>query len=346
MDEELTNLVKKMVIDLGASEVGIVSTEMILNGPDTIDLTYPLKTAKSAITFAVSLNQDLIDEYLGKVNQKMNLNKIRTTTFAGGIGLELEGLIRQLGYDAVALNPNYVYRFDSENGLDDRKPPLSHIFLGLISGVGFLGHNGLLITKKDGAAIVLSTVVTSAELIPTKPLNPKDNYCDKCNLCVGACIPKYLNKNEVEISLNNLKYKTREYKNKKRCVLVCAGYTGLNPSKKWSTWSSGRFDVLDNDEELVESIKQHVPAYLKRKRNAGVFYHPLAPGYQMEYSCSTCQLICHPDKDIRKKRYNLIRSSGVVIEDEIGNRMAISPEKAEKYINSLDKDRKKLFVDE
>ncbi|MDR2873620.1 MAG: epoxyqueuosine reductase [Methanobrevibacter sp.] len=345
MEKELTELIKKMVIDLGASEVGIVSKKMVENEVDTIDLTYTLKNAKSAIVFAVPLNQELIDDYLSKKNQKLNLNKIRTTTFAGGIGLEVASLLKQLDYDAVPLAPNYVYRKDSPNGLDDRKPPLSHIFLGLISGVGFMGHSGLLLTKEHGSAVVLSTVVTDAELISTKVLDHKDNYCDKCNLCSNNCIPKYLNKKETTIKLNNIKYKTREYRNKKRCVLVCAGYTGLDSSKKWSSWSSARFEVPKTDEEIVESIKNHVPAYLKRKRNAGVFYHPLAPGYQMEYSCSTCQFICNPDKQTRANRYKLIRNSGVVVEDEKGNRKAVAPEDADKIINKMYKKRRELFVD-
>jgi len=345
MDKELTDLIKKMAIDLGASNVGIVNKENCEDGPDTVDLSYILDDAKSAIVFAVPLNQNLIDDYLSKKNQDLNLNKIRTTTFTGGIGLEIANFLEQLNYKAIPLAPNYVYRKDSPNGLDDRKPPLSHIFLAIIGGIGFLSHSGLLITEKEGSAIVLSTVVTNADLIATEALDPKDSYCDKCNLCSSICIPQYLNTEEVEIELNGDSYKTRKYNEKKRCVLVCAGYSGLHPSKKWSTWSSARFEIPEKDGDFPPTVKKLVPAYLERKRNAGVFYHPLAPGYQMEYSCSSCQFICHPNKDVRNSRYKSLIKSGVIIEDEEGNRRPVSPEEAETIISKMSKKQQKLFID-
>ncbi|KZX16574.1 epoxyqueuosine reductase [Methanobrevibacter cuticularis] len=346
MDKEITELVKSMALDLGACEVGIVSQEMAKNGPDTVDLSYVLDTAKSAIVFAVPFDQRLIEPYLSKENQDLNLNKIRTTTFAGGIGLEIASLLDQLDYDAVATAPNYAYRKDAPNGLDERKPPLSHIFLGVMSGVGFLGHSGLLLTKNEGSAIALATVVTNADLIPSKQLPAEENYCDKCNLCTAVCMSKYLNKENIKLDIGGEEYETRKYNEKKRCVLVCAGYCGLHPSKKWSTWSSARFKIPGDDENIVPSILKYKPAYLERKRNAGVFYHPLAPGYQMEYSCSNCQFICHPDKKTRKNRYKSLIKSGVVIEDENGDRKAVTNEEAEKFIANIPNDRKKLFVDE
>jgi hypothetical protein len=42
------------------------------------------------------------------------------------------------------------------------------------------------------------------------------------------------------------------------------------------------------------------------------------PGYDVEYSCSHSQLVCYPDFEVRKKRYNMITTSGVVVQDEDG----------------------------
>ncbi len=52
------------------------------------------------------------------------------------------------------------------------------------SGVGFYGKNTMLITRKHGSWVVLGTLVTTAELEPTAPL---DLDCGSCRLCIDAC---------------------------------------------------------------------------------------------------------------------------------------------------------------
>jgi epoxyqueuosine reductase len=52
------------------------------------------------------------------------------------------------------------------------------------SGVGFYGKNSLLITRRHGSWVVLGTLVTTAELEPTPPL---DLDCGSCRLCIDAC---------------------------------------------------------------------------------------------------------------------------------------------------------------
>ena len=52
------------------------------------------------------------------------------------------------------------------------------------SGVGFYGKNTLLITRRHGSWVVLGTLVTTAELEATPPL---DLDCGSCRLCIDAC---------------------------------------------------------------------------------------------------------------------------------------------------------------
>jgi epoxyqueuosine reductase len=55
---------------------------------------------------------------------------------------------------------------------------------GARSGVGFYGKNTMLITRRFGSWVVLGTLVTTAELEPTTPL---DAGCGSCTLCIDAC---------------------------------------------------------------------------------------------------------------------------------------------------------------
>jgi epoxyqueuosine reductase len=52
------------------------------------------------------------------------------------------------------------------------------------AGVGFYGKNTLLITRRFGSWVVLGTLVTTAELEPTPPL---ELDCGSCTLCIEAC---------------------------------------------------------------------------------------------------------------------------------------------------------------
>jgi epoxyqueuosine reductase len=52
------------------------------------------------------------------------------------------------------------------------------------AGVGFYGKNTMLITRKHGSWVVLGTLVTTAEVDATQPL---DLDCGSCTLCIDAC---------------------------------------------------------------------------------------------------------------------------------------------------------------
>ena len=52
------------------------------------------------------------------------------------------------------------------------------------SGVGFYGKNTMLITRTHGSWVVLGTLVTTAEIESTPPL---DLDCGSCRLCIDAC---------------------------------------------------------------------------------------------------------------------------------------------------------------
>ena len=61
--ERLTNTVKDLVKGGGAIAAGIVTTETLKGGPPSTDLSYVLPEAKSAVVFAVPLDQDAIESF-------------------------------------------------------------------------------------------------------------------------------------------------------------------------------------------------------------------------------------------------------------------------------------------
>jgi epoxyqueuosine reductase QueG len=330
---------------LGVRAVGIVTTEMLEGGPPSTDLIYVLPNAKSAISFAVPLNQDFIDSWFNKQSHEAHFqNNIHTNVVASGISLELANYLNQKGYPSVPLTANMTYRTDTKTGRYDEIPPISHRYLAVRSGVGFFGLSGNVLTKEDGAAIILGSVVTEAELIPTDPIPADDNYCDECKLCKAACASGYIDGEErVNVAMGDMEFSYSKKHTHSRCDYVCGGFTGLHQSGKWSTWSPGRFPIPEKDEDFYPALVKNVGRYLKRPKPERTLFNVLMPGDKLELTCGNCQLICHPDREIRKSRYKMLVESGVVVQNPDGSLEALPSEEAEKRIESMDTKTRALY---
>ena len=68
---------------------------------------------------------------------------------------------------------------------------LPHKTVALNAGLGFIGKNNLLVTKKYGCAVLFGKVLTTAPFATTsvQPIQPS---CGDCTACVDACTPKAL----------------------------------------------------------------------------------------------------------------------------------------------------------
>jgi epoxyqueuosine reductase len=86
---------------------------------------------------------------------------------------ELRGLLDELGR---RLGGEYRVFVDANQHVDREAAARS--------GVGFYGKNTMLITRRFGSWVVLGTLITTAELEPTPPL---DADCGSCTLCIDAC---------------------------------------------------------------------------------------------------------------------------------------------------------------
>jgi epoxyqueuosine reductase QueG len=81
--EKITGRVKDLAKCYGAGVVGIVTTEMLAGGPPSTDLAYVLPNAKSAVSFAVPLDQKFIDSWFNKQSHADHLrNSIQSAVSA------------------------------------------------------------------------------------------------------------------------------------------------------------------------------------------------------------------------------------------------------------------------
>jgi len=129
-----------------------------------------------------------------------------------------------------------------------------------------------------------------------------DKHAPKMEYRIGIDLLLKRNKMIIGNGWDGISYSKRRHHN--RCDYVCGGFTGLHRSARWSTWSPGRFPVPEADEEFLPAIIHAAGPYKKRPREAGGFYHFLMPGNRIAFTCCNCMLICHPDREVRKKGKN------------------------------------------
>ncbi|MBI9085999.1 MAG: epoxyqueuosine reductase [Desulfobacterales bacterium] len=338
-------MVKEMAKCLGVTRVGIATRKTLAGGPPSTDLTYVLDEAESAVCFALPLNPDYIEPYLRKEDHGSHYtDNIRTNTLASGIGLEMANFLKQKGFPSVPLAANLEYRTETPNGILDEMPPIAMRYLAVRSGVGHFGRSGNVIDTVHGAAIILGAVVTAAKLDSTPPLPEEDNYCDGCRLCDKACASGFMSPDETTtVTMGGVSFSYARRRSHHRCDYVCGGFAGLHPSGRWSTWSPARFPIPEKDEDFLPAIITALKPFLNRPEASERFFSILVPGHKLELTCGNCQLVCHPDKDLRKRRYRMLADSGVVIQFPDGSRRAVTPEEAEAHLAAMDEKTRALY---
>ena len=330
----------------GACAVGIATVETLEGGPESTDITQLLPGARSAISFAYSLDTDLIDLYLSKKDRiSHERNNIDVNNIVSGAALNLAGFIEMKGHKSVPVIANNYYRSDTPGGLLDMLPDISLRYLAVRSGVGCFGLSGNVIIPEHGATVILGAVITTAEFEPTPPLAPEKNYCDGCKLCMASCASGTMDpEKRTTVTLGDEDFEYSKRRSYLRCEYVCGGFTGLHPSGKWSTWSPGRFEIPDEDEAFGPALMNSLAKYGEWPGMGGGYYHSLSP-YKMFITCGNCQLVCHPQKEERRRRYQLLKEGGVVVQNENGSLEAVSPEKAAHKMKAMDPQRRAVYED-
>ncbi|MBW2613521.1 MAG: epoxyqueuosine reductase [Deltaproteobacteria bacterium] len=345
--ERLSNTVKDLAVGGSAVAVGIATTKTLEGGPPSTDLNCFLPEARSAVVFALPLDQGAIEAFLKKEDMAAgNVDNRRTNTMASGIALEMAEYLNMKGYESVPITANAVYRKDVPGGAYAEIPPISHRYLAVRSGVGHFGISGNIIMDKYGAGTILASVLTQAELIPTDPLPREDNYCDECGLCRAACASGLMSGDEkTTVTLGGIEFSYAKRLSYSRCDFVCGGFSGLHKSGNWSTWSPARFPIPEKDEEFLPALLGAVEPFRNRiKPDFGCnIYHPLVPGNRLEFTCGHCQFICHPDKKVRQDRYKMLTTSGVAIQEADGYVKAVHPDEAREHLDKLDPETRALY---
>jgi epoxyqueuosine reductase len=164
---------KDKLQDLGASTVGFSNVGDKLQGN--------LSRLPYAISVVVRLSDFIIDEIADKPTFTY-FHHYRTVNFLiDQILLRGMLLLQEKGYKALAVPASQTV-----NDLEDKYSGIFPHKTGAVNaGLGWIGKNGLFISRDYGPRVRLGTLLTDMELVAgNKRL---EDCCGQCKLCVSSC---------------------------------------------------------------------------------------------------------------------------------------------------------------
>ncbi len=87
--------------------------------------------------------------------------------------------------------------------------PVLERALGRLSGIGWIGKNSMLISRKYGSFFFIGTIITDANLVYDQPIN---EYCGSCTKCIDACPTGAIIAGKIVDSRKCISYQTIENK--------------------------------------------------------------------------------------------------------------------------------------
>ncbi len=318
--------IKSTALREGAIRVGIARREAFSEAPPSADMCYEKPWANAVVSFAVPLGIHWIEDFLGKVT-RLEFKKVLFENYhkVYRIGALIEERLKKAGFEAHNIVPNGLYRpdhsFEKTIPDPDLKPPLSLRYMAVGAGVGTFGWSGNVMVPGAWSNVYLGGVLTDALLVPDSPLEEK--LCDNCRICTQVCPTGFMDpKEKTIVKIGGREYVYNKKRGDYRCFIGCGGYTGTSRDGKWSSWSTGK-TVLPEDDSLLPGLYARLrddPTNIMAAKNTtfgskGVLDRSLE---NTNPTCAHCSTVCSGPVEVRRELMSLLFTSGIVEKDKNG----------------------------
>jgi len=166
-------------------------SELYTRGADfvkTVDISMLSETENMGYSVAILIGIVLSPDYIFRLSKE---NRLDHSEFgeaehrADELAEWSADFIISKEYDALAQSERSLLA----NGLYDeatKTTPLPHKAIALLSGLGWIGKDNLLVTKEYGSAFCMCTILTNAPL-PTENKPILVSKCGDCTVCKDIC---------------------------------------------------------------------------------------------------------------------------------------------------------------
>jgi epoxyqueuosine reductase QueG len=219
MNKMLTEEVKFKARQLGAKLVGIASADNFEGVPEGFHPRDTMKDATCVIVMGVPLLYGVVEKatpfkpyetYIhehnwkwGMPNRSYAMQYVSLNAKSDLMTQELSYMLEDKGYHCFPIpmstpcagmgtEPSVAQVEYTSEGMEKYlRGDISHRHAAVIAGLGEFGLNNMLLTPEYGPRVRLTSVITTAPLVPDKPFSGK--VCigkqdpNKCKACVKAC---------------------------------------------------------------------------------------------------------------------------------------------------------------
>ncbi len=179
----------------------IISEEIVAKGADQVHFVdisdinaFTLVKYNYAILIVKFLSPQFIQNvtrnpaYVADLKKKGDFSNdefTQTEKETDAIADYLSSYLNQKGFTSFSQSENNLlnhHHYDEQN----MTAPLPHKTIALRANLGWIGKNNLLVSKKYGCAISMSSVLTNAP-VRSNPFDLPKYDCGNCNSCVQIC---------------------------------------------------------------------------------------------------------------------------------------------------------------
>ena len=277
-NEELTQQIIDLALELGADKVGIADTERAEEPPHGHgDPQNIIKGSKTAISIIMAIpdgtidcdhTDDLIHGGVYVHTQHLIYQELDR------IALKIAKFLEKKGYNATPITSNMPQ--------DEKRyvGTISHRYIAQLAGLGEIGHSNLFLTKEWGPRVALTTIVTDAPLKAGEP-DLIDKVCLKCYECVERCPSNAISRDNYPPYNFNLN----------RCFWGVQGWVRLtkveSPPKDWVEARPTATIMIPKYEQKYPQIKE----YQEWADRLGDFPY-----------CSICMRVCKVGTKAKSKK--------------------------------------------
>jgi len=176
LQQQLTTAVKKRLTLKKASIIGIADLSILADYDYNLSV---LKGFSRAVSIGLKLSDDIIDNLIDGPTKEYAAHYTEINAKLDELASDLVVFLNEKGYKSKAIEASKVY--DKQT----HRANFPHKTAAVLSGIGWIGKNDLLITSDYGPRVRLATVLTTAPLIAGIP--QKKSQCGSCMECVKVC---------------------------------------------------------------------------------------------------------------------------------------------------------------
>lgn len=184
-------------------DINLFKTQNAISDIRVVDIASLEFIENKGFPYAILIIKVLPPEYIAKLNANDKTDYsifIEYEKETDRLADELTLLIQEAGYKAISQSENAI---DLRNEYNEKtkQTMLPHKKIAVLSGLGWIGKNNLLVNEHYGSAFSMCSVLTDMPLDARQPAITLPR-CGKCSLCVAICPVHALHGTTWEIGLD------------------------------------------------------------------------------------------------------------------------------------------------